>query len=58
MGAMFMGATAEQAVIAACHHVLGCGGGIDVLRLDSPLVASPASAAATPPQTSMGTMGT
>ena len=58
MGAMEMGATAEQAVSVACQYVLGCGGGVDVLRLDSPLVASPASAAATPPQTSMGTMGT
>ena len=57
-GAMYMGATAEQAVLAACHHVLGCGGGVDVLRLDaSPSVEPSASAAATP-KPSMGTMGT
>lgn len=43
IGAMFMGATAEEAVRAACAHVLGCGGGIDVLRLSqSPHDASPA----------------
>jgi hypothetical protein len=57
-GAMYMGATAEQAVLAACHHVLGCGGGVDVLRLDAqPSVEPPASAAAAP-KPSMGTMGT
>ena len=33
MGAMHAGATAEGAVQAAIDHVLGCGGGIDVLRL-------------------------
>ena len=57
LGAKYMGATAEQAVLAACHHVLGCGGGVDVLRLDAPSVEPSASAAATP-KPSMGTMGT
>lgn len=33
MGAMWMGASAEQAVQAACALVLGCGGGVDVVRL-------------------------
>ena len=42
-GAMFMGATAEQAVAAACALVLGCGGGVDVLRLAVTHEASPAA---------------
>jgi len=45
-GAMFMGASAEEAVRAACAHVLGCGGGIDVLRLSQP--AQPHEASPTP----------
>ena len=43
MGAMFMGASAEEAVRAACAHVLGCGGGVDVLRLAVTHEASPAA---------------
>lgn len=44
LGAMFVGATAEEAVKAACAHALGCGGGIDVLRLAPPEPSSPAAA--------------
>ena len=44
LGAMFMGASAEEAVRAACAHVLGCGGGVDVLRLAVTHEASPAPA--------------
>lgn len=58
MGAMYMGATAEQAVLAACHHVLGCGGGVDVLRLDAQPSVEPSASAAAAPKPSMGTMGT
>lgn len=39
IGAMEMGATAEQAVAAAIKWQTSCGGEIQVLRLDSPMVA-------------------
>ena len=57
IGAMHAGATAEGAVQAACDHVLGCGGGIDVLRL-----TPPAAGASSDPASQHGnqtsTMGT
>ena len=42
MGAMFAGANAQQAALAACAHNPFCGGGVDVIELDAaaPLVAS------------------
>lgn len=54
MGAMHAGATAEGAVQAAIDHVLGCGGGIDVLRLD----AFAADDQPKPATNQTGTMGT
>lgn len=50
-GAMAMGATAEQAVEIASRFVLGCGGGIDVLRLHE-------AEAAPQPHQQTSTMGT
>lgn len=44
LGAMAAGKTAEQAVKIASKLVLGCGGGIDVLRLAPPEPSSPAAA--------------
>jgi hypothetical protein len=43
-GAMEMGATSERAVEIASKYILGCGGGVDVLRLESPPPAAPAPA--------------
>ena len=36
LGAMYMGATAKEAVEAACKHNCGCGGGVDSLSLNLP----------------------
>lgn len=41
MGAFYMGATAEGAVQAACEFIYGCGGGVDVLRLNETTPVEP-----------------
>ena len=58
IGAMAMGASAQRAAEIACQFILGCGGGIDVLRL-APLAAGATSDPASQPHTNQtSTMGT